>query len=69
MYSEFACIVDYLITKYGKDKFLLYMKTLIRGNNHNEIFKNIFGVDCDESIAEFLQNVTTYTKQSESLKP
>jgi len=26
MYSEFACIVDYLVTTYGKDKLLQYMK-------------------------------------------
>ena len=62
MYSEFACIVDYLIIKYGKDKFLLYMKTLIKGNDHDEIFKKIYGADFDETMAEFLKYVTTVTK-------
>ena len=69
MYSEFACIVDYLIIKYGKDKFLLYMKTLIRGNDHTEIFKKIYGFDFDETIAEFLKYVTTITKHTENLIP
>ena len=53
MYSEFACIADYLIIKYGKDKFLSYMKALIKENDHDEIFKKIYGVDFDESIVEF----------------
>jgi GR25 family glycosyltransferase involved in LPS biosynthesis len=69
MYSEFACIVDYLIIKYGKNKFLSYMKALIKENDHDEIFKRIYGVDFDESMSEFLKYAATATEQTESLKP
>ena len=57
MYSEFACIVDYLIVNYGKDKFLLYMKSLIKSNDHNIIFKQIYGIDFDKFIMDFRQFV------------
>lgn len=53
MYSEFACIVDYLIVNYGKDKFLLYLKSLIKSNDHDIIFKQIYGIDFDKFIKDF----------------
>jgi len=53
MYSEFACIVDYLVVNYGKDKFLLYMKSLIKSNDHEKIFKQIYGIDFDIFIMDF----------------
>ena len=53
MYSEFACIVDYLVLKYGKTKFLLYMKSLIKSNDHDKIFKRIYGIDFDEFLVDF----------------
>jgi len=57
MYSEFACIVDYLVVNYGKDKFLLYMKSLIKSNDHEKIFKQIYGIDFDIFIMDFRQFV------------
>lgn len=69
MYSEFACIVDYLIIKYGKDKFLLYVKTLIKENNHDAFFTKIYGVAFDESLAEFRKYVTIIVKQTDSITP
>ncbi len=63
MYSEFACMVDYLIEKYGKDKFLVYMKSLIKSNNHNKIFKEVYGIDFNEFLIQFRQ----YVEQRESL--
>mgnify|MGYP001769081497 CR=1 FL=1 len=38
------------------------MKALIKENDHNEIFKKIYGIDFDESIAEFLRYVTIEDK-------
>lgn len=55
MYSEFACIVDYLVVNYGKDKFLLYMKKLMKSNDHDKIFKQIYGIDFDIFIMDFRQ--------------
>jgi len=57
MYSEFACIVDYLVVNYGKDKFLLYMKSLIKSNDHDKIFKQIYGIDFNEFLINFRQFV------------
>lgn len=57
MYSEFACIVDFLIEKNGKEKFLIYMKNLIYTNDHAKIFKEIYGCDFNEFIIQFRQYV------------
>ncbi len=57
MYSEFACIVDYLITKYGKDKFLVYMKKLISDTDHDKIFKQIYEIDFDKFLTDFKEHV------------
>jgi hypothetical protein len=58
MYSEFACIVDYLIIKYGKDKFLTYMKSLIKDNDHDIVFKQIYGIDFNEFLIGFKKYVS-----------
>ena len=59
IYSEFGCIVDYMITIGGKDKFLNYMKTLLHNNNHNQVFKDIYGISFNNLIItfkEYIQN-------------
>ncbi|MGC9341080.1 MAG: hypothetical protein ACP5E3_00110 [Bacteroidales bacterium] len=53
MYSEFACIVDYLISKYGKQEFLTYIKAITKGNNHNKIFRQVFEINFDEFLIDF----------------
>lgn len=57
MYSEFACIVDYLVEKYGKEKLLVYMKNLTKGNDHNTIFRQIYGTDFERMLVDFRQYV------------
>lgn len=57
MYSEFACIVDYLIEKYGKDKFLSYMKELTNNDMSDKAFKEMFGVDFNQFINAFKKSV------------
>lgn len=57
MYAEFACMVDYLVANYGKDKFLLYMKSLMKSNDHDKIFKQVYGIDFDNFIMDFRQFV------------
>ena len=53
MYSEFACIVDYLILTKGKNTFLVFMKTLLTGENSKDAFKRIYGTDFDKFILNF----------------
>jgi len=56
MYSEFGCIVDFLIEKYGKVKFDNYMKGLFVHNNHDAFFKEIYGINFSDSLNEFINN-------------
>jgi len=39
MYSEFACIVDYFILTYRKDKLILYIKKFCNNPDNNKEFK------------------------------
>ncbi|MBE0676414.1 MAG: hypothetical protein IH591_17295 [Bacteroidales bacterium] len=57
LYSEFACIVDYLIESRGKEKFMIYMKRLIKSRNHDKIFEQIYSTDFESFLEEFRQFV------------
>ncbi len=57
MYSQFACIVDYLVTIYGKDKFLSFMKKLIENNNNDEVFMSVYGIDFSKAVEDFKKHV------------
>lgn len=61
MYSEFACIVEYLIETYGKDKFLSYMKELLRNGDHDRVFRNIYGIDFSQCVQNFIKSVNQNT--------
>jgi len=61
MYSEFACIVGYMIRSYGKENFLRYMKLLLKENNHNNAFKKIFNANFEEFILDFKKTVMEQT--------
>ena len=63
MYSEFGCIVDYMITTYGKDKFISYMKSLIKNNDHDNLFRQIYGIDFDEFLDDFKEYVSLNTPE------
>ena len=53
IYSEFACIVDYLINKYGMNKFLSYIKKLTGDQNNDKIFKEVYEVEFYSFLDEF----------------
>lgn len=53
-YSEFACIVDYLIEKYGRDNFDRYMKGLFNNKPHDKLFKEIYGINFDIILKDFI---------------
>jgi hypothetical protein len=57
IYSEFGCIVDHMITIGGKDKFLNYMKTLLYSTNHDQVFKDIYGISFDKFLINFKEFV------------
>ncbi|HZK11551.1 MAG TPA: hypothetical protein VFD10_04275, partial [Atribacterota bacterium] len=56
-YSEFACIVDYLVATYGKEKLLIFMKKLIDNSDNNEVFKEVYNVDFLKVIQNFKKQV------------
>ncbi|HPG42005.1 MAG TPA: hypothetical protein PLP19_21845 [bacterium] len=55
IYSEFACIVDYLVSSYGMEKFHHYMVRLLDGADHDAVFFEEFQIDFEEFIARFRQ--------------
>jgi predicted SprT family Zn-dependent metalloprotease len=57
MYSEFACIVEYIIEKYGKDTFLTYIKTLCNDRNHDKVFMSVYGIEFGNGINDFRESV------------
>ena len=54
-YSEFASIVDFLIEKYGRDKFERYMKSLLINHDNNAVFKDIYGIDFNDFLKDFIK--------------
>lgn len=57
IYSEFACIVEYLIKKYGRDKFINYMKSLIEDQNNDKVFKEVYGIEFESFLGEFRNSI------------
>ena len=62
MYSEFACIVDYLIETYGKDKLLIFMKELLKDSDNNKVFKEVYNIEFSQAIQNFRKHVIEYGK-------
>lgn len=56
-YSEFGCIVEYLILKYGKEKFFKYMISLSDSYFPEKVFKDVYGIDFNVCIENFRQHV------------
>lgn len=62
MYSEFACIVDYLIETYGKEKLLIFMKRLIKDSDNNKVFKEVYNIEFSQMILNFNNQVIEHEK-------
>ena len=56
-YSEFACIVDYLIKQYGREKFSLYITQLLDSWHPDKVFEDVYKVDLNTCIDNFKQYV------------
>ncbi len=57
MYSEFACIVDYLIESRGKEKFMQYMTLCLNSHSYDKVFQGVYGIDFETCLNEFKQHV------------
>jgi hypothetical protein len=60
VYSEFACIVDYLITIYGKEKFMQFMMQLLDSYQTEKVFKKVYGIDFVTCLNNFRQYVNEH---------
>ena len=58
IYSEFACIIDYLIEKYGREKFLNYIKGNISGASHDTVFREVYSIDFEIFLNDFMDFVS-----------
>jgi hypothetical protein len=56
VYSEFGCIVDYLVTSYGEEKLQEYLRELFHESNHDKVFKHVYGRDFNDFLAGFKQH-------------
>jgi hypothetical protein len=59
-YSEFACIVDYLIAHYGKIKFIQYIVRLLNSYYPDDVFKEIYGIDFKTCLQDFKNHVNKH---------
>jgi hypothetical protein len=57
MYCEFACIVDDLAARYGRETFFAYVTALMDDRDHDAVFRQAFGIGFDEYLDTFLQRV------------
>lgn len=53
LYSEFACIADFLITNFGQESFLIYMKRLLREHRHDQVFEQVFKIPFERFISDW----------------
>ena len=56
-YSEFACLVDHLIERHGKEKFVQYMTGLLGTYRHDALFQDVYGMEFEAFIEEFKAHV------------
>jgi hypothetical protein len=63
-YSEFGCIVDYLVSTYGKDKIILFMKKLMKNSDNDEVFKDVYYIEFSKVLQDFINHVIECEKQN-----
>jgi hypothetical protein len=56
-YCEFACMVDYLVERYGKDKFMRYQTELLESYQSDKVFKDVYGIDFGRFVEDFRAHV------------
>jgi len=53
MYSEFACIVDDLVARSGRETFFAYVTALMDDGDHETVFREAFGLGFDDYLDGF----------------
>lgn len=57
MYSEFGCLVDYLVTAHGPDRLLTYLKALLRDGDEERVFQAVYGYPFETCLERFRAHV------------
>ncbi len=57
-YSEFACIVDYLIETGGRPRFMTYLSRLMAGGDRDAVFRQTYGIGFDAALLAFWDHVS-----------
>jgi len=57
LYAEFACIVDYLVHTYGKEKVIQYMKEISKNTDNDKVFKEVYGIEFSQAMQNFKKYV------------
>ncbi|MEN6548304.1 MAG: hypothetical protein ABFE07_19865 [Armatimonadia bacterium] len=65
-YSEFGCLVDYLIQTRGRDRFQGYLGRLIEGDDQAAAFDEAYGMALDQAVGEFMDHVRQAAKHGEA---
>jgi hypothetical protein len=53
MYCEFACIVDDLVARYGRETFFAYATALMGESDHEAVFREAFGRGFEDYLDDF----------------
>jgi hypothetical protein len=56
-YCEFACMIDYLIERYGKAQFMRYQTALLESYRSEKVFKDVYGIDFGSFVEDFKAHV------------
>jgi len=59
IYSQFACLVDFLVQQHGQDRFLAYVRELLHDRNHASAFRRLYGVDFATEVERFRRAAQT----------
>lgn len=57
-YSEFGCIINDLILRYGEHKFHQFLNGIITEDNYKEVFFNIYGIRFENYISIFKNDIS-----------
>ena len=53
IYSEYGCIVDDLINTYGRNRFIGYYHQLLKNEENEKVFQDVFGISFSDYLEEF----------------
>jgi hypothetical protein len=57
IYSEFACLVEYLIDSRGEARFWEYVRALMGDSDQDRAFCGVYGTDLEAVVEEFREHV------------